>query len=92
MLERVPVQMAIGIAWGAKHLVVSLWAWLPALVSMDCLLLCYGFRSRFDLLCGSYEYRYLSVDDNGDRSGYANGTFSATKLGDTILTVTMELE
>ena len=43
------------------------------MVSTDCPLLRYGFRSRSDL---SYEYRYLSVDDNGDRPGYANGTFS----------------
>ena len=62
----------------AKHLVVSLWAWLPA--CGDCPLLRYGFRSRSDLLYASYEYRYLSVDDNGDRSGYVNGTFSTTKL------------
>ena len=33
-----------------------------------------------------------SVDDNGDRSGYANGTFSTTKLGDMSLSVTIELE
>ena len=59
---------------------------------MDCPLLRYGFRSRSDLLRGSYEYSYLSVDDNGDRSGYANGTFSTTKLGGTSLSVTMELE
>ena len=46
---------------------------------MDCPFLRYGFRSQSDLLCGSYEYCYLSVDD---RSGYANGTFSTTKLGE----------
>ena len=62
------------------------------MVSTDCPLLRYGFRSRSDLLHGSYEYRYLSVDDNGDRSGYANGTFSTTKLGDMSLSVTIELE
>ena len=62
------------------------------MVSTDCPLLRYGFRSRSDLLRGSYEYRYLSVDYNGDRSGYANGTFSTTKLGDMSLSVTIELE
>ena len=61
------------------------------MVSTDCPLLRYGFRSRSDLR-GSYEYRYVSVDDNGDRSGYANGTFSTTKLGDMSLSVTIELE
>ena len=30
--------------------------------------------------------------DNGDRSGYENGTFSTTKLGEMSLSVTMELE
>ena len=34
--------------------------------------------------------RYLSVD--GDRSGYAKGTISTTKLGEMSLSVTMELE
>ena len=38
-------------------------------------------RSKVNLY-GSYEYCYLSVDDNGDRSGYANGIFSTTKLGE----------
>ena len=66
----------------------SLLGFLPV-VSTDCPLLRYGYRSRSDLLRGSYEYRYLSVDYNGDRSGYANGTFSTTKLS---LSVTIELE
>ena len=62
------------------------------MVSTDCPLLRYGFRSRSDLLRGSYEYRYLSVDDNGDRSEYVNGTFSTTKLGGMSLSVTIEFE
>ena len=33
-----------------------------------------------------------SVAANGDRSGYANGTFSTTKLVEMGLSVTMELE
>ena len=32
------------------------------------------------------------VNINGDRSAYANGTFSTTKLGEMSLSVTMELE
>ena len=50
------------------------------MVSTDCPLLGYGFRSRTAVLHESYEYRYRTVADNGDRPGYTNCSFSTTRL------------